>query len=165
MHRMIANEFVIDRHVSGQQIWPEFEVQRDIAPNLEIRVNGQNRIPDAITQADQSLAWIEVENAPKSRHRRAQLMTLATDLLSPAEGYYVAMPRLEGWFDEFIFVLANDACARATVRALRDAHLGPNVLQRIELIRVHMTPNLLWHGVVARSDAASLLHQLRGSRI
>ena len=165
LHRMVANDFVIDRHLEGWRIWTEFEVQRALAPVPEIYVRTSSRkgltsrrkIPDAVIETDNFVTWIEVENTPKNKARLNQLMVVADMILPLTDIYNFSWHHEDFYMDEMLFVLPNDASYRALIRAVRRANLPDKVLRQVRFARVEMTQGLIWKGTWHYCSAAEIL--------
>lgn len=178
LHRLIANEFVIERHLDGWQIWTEFEVQRRLAPVPIIRVktpetsatgkikkpnNHLPKIPDGVVGYDGDLVWIEVENAFKSQARISELVHVANRLLREQSGYFVKSPHGQGHYRKMYFVSADPARLYNVFRCF-EAHykndkIDFDTLSRIELILAMMSSGYVWGGIIRSLAVDSLVYR------
>jgi hypothetical protein len=92
-HRTKANEILIQTLLSGRKGWTEHEIQRCEAPIKALR----GKVPDALldythkapslsVEAEQVLAWVEVENAYKPNKELNKVIQFFCDVLGPLDG-------------------------------------------------------------------------------
>lgn len=165
MHRMIANDFLIETHnklvqnaVTNAKIWTEFEVQRRLAPYPVVAIRKRLKIPDGIIQQDNNVIWIEVENAYKSPREIGRVIETAALFF---ENYYLYDFRHNGVdysIANFYIVIPTDTRVQATIRAIGQANLDLHALEHIFIIKVNMTSGLVWQGIEYIKMAANVIN-------
>lgn len=167
MHRMIANDFLIEIHnkivqndAQNSKIWTEFEIQRRLAPYPTVAIRKQLKIPDSMIQQGNNMAWIEVENAYKSPREIGRVIETAALFF---ENYHVYKFRHNGTdysIDYFYLVIPTDLRLQATVKAIAKANLNLNTLEHVYVAKVKMTSGLVWQGIEYATMAANLIDKL-----
>jgi len=175
-HRMISNEYVIDKYLQGFDVWTELEIKRGLSPIPEIYVETttaktkkslRRKLPDAVLAKDGFLYWVEVENAWKNKSRLAQLNSVAEQLLNidnPAKSKYFGN---DVSFQGMEFIFPNIHTFKSTLRAISDSRLSHDELINIDLVRVAISTGLRWSGEISRYSAWDLLqikHHLENNR-
>jgi len=121
MHRMICNEVAIDYASDSELVWPEFMVQRGLAPVPRIVCNGRRKIPDLVIQTQIGMVWVEVENAFKSQARLSELTHVCSRILEPWRTRNRPDIEETGHWSRLIFVAPSTERLVAVVRAFEGA--------------------------------------------
>lgn len=152
-HRLIANNFAIDRLREGATVWTEFEILRRLAPIPQIIVNKQPKLPDVVVADEHSTSWVEVENAYKGPRRRREIMTVASQILAPGGG-----------FTNLTFVSTSIPRLLDALRSAQDARtdnlLGSDTIWYIDMVVVRMSAQLVWEGIECSVSAGYFLDYL-----
>lgn len=152
-HRLIANNFAIDRLREGATVWTEFEILRRLAPIPHIIVNKQPKLPDVVVADEHSTSWVEVENAYKGPRRRREIMTVASQILAPGGG-----------FTNLTFVSTSIPRLLDALRSAQDARtdnlLGSDTIWDIDMVVVRMSAQLVWGGIECSVSAGYFLDYL-----
>ncbi|MCO6411944.1 MAG: replication-relaxation family protein [Thiogranum sp.] len=170
LHRLIANDFLIEKFLEGCKVWTEFEVQRRVAPvpriviktpkesaNKKKRkskepINHLPKIPDSVIEHNGELIWIEVENSFKSQTRIDEIVLVAGTLLGQSSGYFVKSSRGQGHYKRMYFVASDPerlyAIFRCFLRHYEQETINFDILRRIELIHVSMSSGYVWGGIL-----------------
>lgn len=152
-HRLIANNYAIDRLQEGARVWTEFEILRRLAPIPQIIVKAQPKLPDVVVADEYSTSWVEVENAYKGPRRRREIMTVASQILAP-----------EGGFTNMTFVSTSIPRLLDALRSVQDARtdnlLGSDAIWNIDMVLVRMSAQLIWGGTECSVSAGYFLAYL-----
>jgi len=172
MHRIIANDFLIDwrdRQIDNATpnaaIWTEFEVQHRVAPYPEISINGKYKIPDGMIQNDDELTWIEVENAYKGPKEIRRLMTTAARLFNENYSYPFRHKDTEYRINRLFFILPHQSNFKTIANAICKSNLEFNALKCTFLIKVTVTSGLVWRGIEAVNSAYDVIQYIKEHNI
>lgn len=150
MHRLLANDFVIDQHLAGRRIWTEFEIQRQRAPVPKISATTEFRIPDAVFELPDGLVWVEVENAYKGPERIRQLIKVAKQLLAKPSANASNVPNSSPRYAGMMFISPDILRLIAVLRQINDAWMREEIDQDIAvnlgLVEVSMSSGFVWGG-------------------
>ena len=145
-HRMVSNDYLIDYLLQGQSVWTEHEIQQGFAPVPDVSIDGRKKIPDGLVCLDHEYLWIEVENAPKSKLRLGELMSLGELLFANSQYYKYIHNGRQHFIGQLSFVVTNRACAMSTYKALKERFAGKGLSNELQIEIVKMSQGLVWCG-------------------
>lgn len=168
MHRIIANDFLIDwrdreiiNTTASVNIWTEFEVQHRLGPYPEISIKGKYKIPDGMIQIDDELTWIEVENAYKGPKEIERLIMAAARFFNDSYSYPFRHNGAEYRISRFFFILPHQHNFNTIANAIYKSNLDFNALKCTFLVKVNGTSGLVWQGIEGFTSAYDVVQYIK----
>jgi hypothetical protein len=153
-HRSLSNEYLIDHHLRGHEIWTEHEIQRGYSPLPVVKVGKERKIPDGLVDDGHFYHWLEVEHTPKSKKKINQLITLAQDRINLKPSIPIMLGGYHMGFKSMIFVLPNDQTLSSVTRIIEARTDDKTTFENVILDRVNMSSGLVWKGSVRGAHPA-----------
>lgn len=135
LHRACSNWYLIHRHLAGDDIWTEYEIQTGRAPVFSVG----GKTPDGLVMTPLGLIWVEVENAWKNLNERARVVNFCQHCLLAGEQMAELAP------DFYLFRVAvvstNPEARGAMLRSFADAAAAGDLSSgQIEHIEIALLP-------------------------